>query len=90
MDSRTFDALLKLVKESLTTQDTVMRTLIPAEEELEATLQFLATGRTCEDSKFLAVISVQALGYIIPETCRVIYELLRREYLKVSILNGTN
>jgi hypothetical protein len=38
MDSRAFDALINLVKESLTRQDTVMRTSIPAEKRFVATL----------------------------------------------------
>jgi hypothetical protein len=90
MDSRTFDALLNLIKGSLTRQDTVMRTSVPAEERLVAALRFLDTGRTYEDLKFLTGISAQAVGYTVPETCRVIYESLRREYMKVRILSETN
>jgi hypothetical protein len=63
MDSRTFDALLNLVKESLTRQGTVIWTSIPAEERLVATFRFLATGRTYEDLKFSTGVSAQALRY---------------------------
>jgi len=42
------------------------------------------TGRSYEDPKFTAGISPQALGVIIPETCAPIYEVLKKEYLKVS------
>jgi len=48
------------------------------------TLRFLATGRSYEGLKFSAAISPQALGVIIPETCAAIYEVLKKDYLKVS------
>lgn len=63
-----------------------MRESIPPEERLIATLRFLATGRCYEDLKFSTAISAQALGYIIPETCMVLFEVLRADYLKVSII----
>ena len=53
-------------------------------ERLSVTLRFLATGRSYEDLKFSAAISPQALGVIIPETCAAIYEVLKKDYLKVS------
>jgi len=42
------------------------------------------TGRSYEDLKFSAGISPQALGVIIPETCVAMYEVLKKDYLKVS------
>lgn len=50
-----------------------MRQAISAEERLIVTVRYLATGRSLEDLKFSAVISPQALGVIIPETCKAIY-----------------
>jgi len=44
----------------------------------------LATGRSYKDLKFSAAISPQALGLIIPENCAAIYEVLKKDYLKVS------
>ncbi|CAH1956864.1 unnamed protein product [Acanthoscelides obtectus] len=35
-----------------------------------------------EDLKFSAVISPQALGRIIPDTCQCIYKALKKKYLK--------
>jgi hypothetical protein len=64
--------------------DTVMRQAIPAEQRLIATLKFLATGRCYEDLKFTTGIAAQTLGFIIPETCRVIYEVLKDKYMKVN------
>jgi hypothetical protein len=74
MDARNFHALLNLVKKSLKRQNTVMRISNPTEK-------FSSFSTTYGDLKFSTGISVQALGYIIPETCRVIYESLRRKYI---------
>ncbi|KAJ8933855.1 hypothetical protein NQ318_004686 [Aromia moschata] len=82
MNENTFNYLLFLVKGALTKQDTVMTKAIPPEERLIATLRYLATGRYYNCLRFSAGISEQALGYIIPETCRVLYEVLRKEYMK--------
>lgn len=84
MENDTFYELLDLVRPLIEKQNTIMRESISAEERLVATLQFLATGRSFEDLKFSCAISAQALGKIIPETCRAIYSVLRPEYLKVS------
>lgn len=65
-------------------EDTVMRNSISAHERLSVTLRFLATGRSYEDLKFSAIISPQALGKNIPETCEALYKVLRRDYFKVS------
>lgn len=65
-------------------QDIVMRQAIPPEERLIATLRFLATGRSCEDLKFSTGIAAQTLGYIIPATCKAIFDVLRKDYLKVK------
>ncbi|KAJ8909933.1 hypothetical protein NQ315_005652 [Exocentrus adspersus] len=82
MDCGTFDELLNMLRPYLTRQDTRIRRYITAESRLTATLRYLATGRGYEDLKFSTVISAQALGYIIPETCRTIYEVLRKKYMR--------
>lgn len=58
-----------------------MRQAIPSEERLIATLRFLATGRSYEDLKFSTGIAAQTLGYIIPETCKAIFDVLKKDYL---------
>jgi hypothetical protein len=85
MDGRNFVALLNLVKKSLKRQNTVMRISNPTEK-----FSSFFTRRTYGDLKFWTGISVQALGYVTPETCRVIYESLRRKYIKVKKLSETN
>jgi hypothetical protein len=77
MNDTTFDHLLNMVKPYVTKQNTVMRASVSPEERLIAALRFLATGRSYEDLKFSSGISAQALGCIIPEMYKVIYERLK-------------
>jgi hypothetical protein len=65
--------LLEKVRPFIENQDTVLRTAITAEKQLAITIRFLATGRSYEDLTISAIISPQALGKILPETCRAIY-----------------
>jgi hypothetical protein len=85
MDSETFDDLLSLVEPHITKKDTVMRKSIQAEERLIATLRFLATGRSYEDLNFSTGISAPGLCKIIPETCKALFEVLKKDYMKVSV-----
>jgi len=84
MDEKTYLELLSMVTPMIKKEDTVMRKSISAHERLSVTLRFLATGRSYEDLTFSSVISPQALGKIIPETCQALYQVLRKDYLKVS------
>lgn len=87
MDEQSYLNLLSLVTPLIKKKDTVMRQAISPHERLTATLRFLATGRTYEDLKYSTIISPQALGYIIPETCEAIYQALHRDFLKVRKKN---
>ncbi|CAI6346434.1 unnamed protein product [Macrosiphum euphorbiae] len=82
MDSQDFKLLLELIGPKIEKQNTVMRMAITAEERLIATLRFLATGRSYEDLKFSTCISAPSLSYIIPETCKEIFEALKKDYMK--------
>nr|XP_034837881.1 uncharacterized protein LOC117994110 [Maniola hyperantus] len=82
MDHDTYLHLLNMVAPIIEKQDTIMRNAIPPHDRLVATLRFLSTGRNYEDLKFSSIISSQALGRIIPETCEAIYKVLRKEYFK--------
>jgi len=62
---------------------------ITPHERLTATLRFFATGSSYEDLKFSTIMSPQALGKIVPETCRAIYKVLK-EYYKVRVYNVKN
>lgn len=83
MDENTYLVLLSLVAPLIERKNTVMRNAISPHERLTATLRFLATGRSLEDLKYSTVISPQALGKIIPETCEAIYQVLQKDHLKV-------
>lgn len=86
MDQETFTELLNLVKPFITKSDTIMRKAVTAEERLVATLKYLASGREFRELKFSTGISSQLLSEIIPETCEVIYEVLKN-YIKVSFIS---
>jgi hypothetical protein len=86
MSEENFMILLEKVRPLIEKEDTVLRAAITAEERLAVTIRFLATGRSYEDLKFSAIISPQALGKIIPGTCKAIYSVLKNEYMKVNCL----
>ena len=86
MSDENVQYLIAKVKPLIAKQDTVMRNAITPEARIAATLRFLATGRSFEDLKFATIVSPQALGKIIPETCKAIYEVLKHDYLKVRKL----
>lgn len=77
MDEDAYKQLLLLVTPLIEKKDTVMRKSISPHERLTATLRFLATGRSYECLKYSTLISPQALGKIIPETCEAIYKVLK-------------
>lgn len=85
MNEETFQELLGLVSSIIERKNTNMRECVSSKERLVATLQFLASGRSYENLKFSCAISAQALGRIIPETCAAIVDVLKDDYLKVSI-----
>ncbi|CAH2000985.1 unnamed protein product [Acanthoscelides obtectus] len=82
MNEETYLKLLSMVTPLIKKQDTVMRKAVSPHERLTATLRFLATERSYEDLKFTTIISPQALGVIIPDTCEAIYKVLRKDYFK--------
>ena len=83
MDPNTFYNLLSKLEPTIRKQDTNMRQSISAEARLHATLLYLSTGCNYTALQYTTRISKQSLCKIIPETCRQIYEVLRKEYLKV-------
>jgi hypothetical protein len=86
MSDENVQYLIAKVKPLIAKQDTVMWNAITPEARITTTLRFLATGRSFEDFKFATIISPQALGKIIPETCKAMYKALKHDYLKVRKL----
>ncbi|XP_028408828.1 protein ANTAGONIST OF LIKE HETEROCHROMATIN PROTEIN 1-like [Dendronephthya gigantea] len=77
-----FDELLSKAKEHLTKKNTNMRNAISPNEKLCCTLRFLASGASYKDLSYSFRISVPAISAFVPETCRVIYNILEEQYLR--------
>ncbi|KAF2883737.1 hypothetical protein ILUMI_22426 [Ignelater luminosus] len=86
MDMDTYMDLLSLVTPEILKKDTGMRRAITPYERLTASLRFLATGRSYIDLEFTTAVSKQSLSCIVPETCKAIYSVLKKEYLKIILL----
>ena len=87
MDESTYLELLSMVTPFIKRKDSLLRNAISPHERLTATLRSLATGRSYEDLKFSTLISPQALGQLIPETCEAICTVLKKDYFKVRKTN---
>ncbi|KAK7481088.1 hypothetical protein BaRGS_00027628 [Batillaria attramentaria] len=60
-----------------------MRDSISPGERLAVTLRFLASGDSYQSLSFLYRIGRTTLGEIIPETCKVLIEVLQERHMKV-------
>lgn len=78
-----FDRLVDMVTPFIQRQDTNMRQCISPRDRVSITLRFLATGETYRSLEYSMRIPACTISRIIPETSRVIYEVLRKDYLKV-------
>lgn len=85
MTHEQFDYLLTLVKPLIEKQNTTMRNSIAAADRLILTLRYLATGENFNSLQFLFRIPQCTISKIIPEVLDAIYEVLKREYLKVGV-----
>lgn len=79
-----FDQLVELVTPYIQRQNTNMRQCISPKERLSLTLRFLATGESYRSLEYSTRIPACTISRIIPETCRVLYEVLRNDYLRVN------
>lgn len=82
-----YEELLSLITPLIKKEDTHMRQSISPHERLTVTLRYIATGRSYTDLQYSSIISKQALSVIIPETCEAIFNVLKEEYMKVSVYN---
>ncbi|XP_068084397.1 uncharacterized protein [Anabrus simplex] len=82
MNEETYLDLLSRVSPLIKKEDTVMRAAITPHERLTATLRYLATCRSLEDLKYSTIVSPQALGNIIEETCKAILKVLKNDFCK--------
>nr|XP_037289008.1 uncharacterized protein LOC119181833 [Rhipicephalus microplus] len=77
-----FVQLLSLVGPRIQRQDTVMRRAISAETRLQVTLRYLASGESHHSLSRQFRLGHSTVNDIIHETCNVIYEELKNEFLK--------
>lgn len=82
----TFQNLLRLVKPKIEKANTKFRNAISATDKLIVTLRFLATGESYRSLMYNFRISESTISLFIPQVCKVIYDVLRDEHLKVSFL----
>ncbi|KYN00289.1 hypothetical protein ALC62_08931, partial [Cyphomyrmex costatus] len=73
-----FDRLIEMGTSYIQRQNT------NAAERLSLTLRFLATSESYRSLEYSTRISACIISRIILETCRVLYENLRKDYLKVK------
>ena len=83
MIESTYVELLEMVKPFIIREDTYMRKSISPHKRLSATLRCLATGRCIKDLNYSVRIEVSTLSEIIPETCKVIFNVLQTHFLKI-------
>ena len=77
-----FEHLLSLVEDRITKQKTQFRKPISARERLSITLRFLATGESQQSLSFSYRMGRSTISKIVAETCDVIFECLKTEYLR--------
>ena len=67
----------------ITKQNRKFRTLVPAEERLEITLRYLATGDTLKSLMYQFRIHRTTIFQIAEEVCSAIYKLLQPDYMEL-------
>lgn len=83
MSGNQFDYLLERVAPFISKQNTNMRQSISARTRLMITLRFLVTGDSYKSLMFFFRVPHNTISTIIPETCKVIFDVLKIDYLKV-------
>ncbi|KAJ4425591.1 hypothetical protein ANN_27787 [Periplaneta americana] len=84
MSAADFDNLLEKVAPLIERKDTLMRRAIPPAERLVVTLRYLATGDSYKSLMYLFRITANTISQIIPEVCRAIYDVPKKEHLKAE------
>lgn len=83
MSYEEYKFLLEKVRPVISRKDTNMRKSISAETRLLITLRFLATGDSYRSLMFFFRVPHNTISYIIPNTCKALYDALCGEYLQV-------
>ncbi|KAL0148376.1 hypothetical protein M9458_056356 [Cirrhinus mrigala] len=83
-----FYELLSMVEPFITKTNTVMRKSISAKERLSVTLRFLATGESFKSLGFQFRLGSTTIGKIVEETCEVLHNVMKDDYLKTPTSEG--
>ncbi|XP_044151430.1 protein ALP1-like [Bufo gargarizans] len=76
-----FDDLSQRLRRRLRRKDTKFRRSVTPEERLMVTLRFLASGESFSSLHFQFRLGKSTISYIVKDTCRAIWNLLREEFL---------
>ena len=79
----TIEKFLIMITPLIEKKNTMMREAINTKEWLTTTLRYLAIGETYENMTFTSAFSPQSFGYIVPETCAALCEVLKN-YIRVN------
>lgn len=85
MSSALFDALVERVTPFIGKKDTNFRKAIAPAERVAVTVRYLASGSSMVSLSYSFRMSKAVISSIIPATCSAIVEVLKDEYMKVSI-----
>lgn len=83
-----FEALLIMISQIITLEDTFMRAALPTRLKLEMTLTFLASGMNFRMLSIMFRVSKSSISNMILDVCDAIYSVLK-DYIKVSIKKPT-
>ncbi|XP_069616266.1 uncharacterized protein [Ranitomeya imitator] len=87
MSQDLFRDLLARVQGTIWRQDTQLRTAIPLEERLLVTLRLLATGESLSSFHFQYRLGISTLSGIVADTCLVLWNVLRDEFIPLPTLD---
>ncbi|XP_066585172.1 putative nuclease HARBI1 [Prorops nasuta] len=82
-----FDHLLQLIGPFIQRKNTIMRDCVSPKERLSITLRFLTTGESYRSLEYSTRFSLSTISLIVPETCSIIYLVLRKKYLNTPNTN---
>ncbi|CAN8031991.1 unnamed protein product [Ixodes persulcatus] len=81
MTPEVFQRLADGIRADVQKQDTVMRTAISAEERLEMTLRFLASGDSLRSLHYQYLLGHSTVHSIVYSTCAALYNYLRQRHI---------
>ncbi|CAH2009766.1 unnamed protein product [Acanthoscelides obtectus] len=87
MSTTDFEFLLNKISPLISKKDTQLRKAVPTRMRLAITLRYLATGDSFQSLHFLFNVSPQLISTIVPEVCKALNQVLRKE-IQIPLKNG--